>query len=383
MKILVLSHEYPPVGGGGGQVAKDLSEGFAALGHEVKVLTADLLGKGDEDHPRDDSPMELIRVKTLRKDPARASLLAMITFLTAALFRGMVVILRWKPDVIHVHFAVPAGPAAWLLSKITGVPYLLTVHLGDVPGGTPEKTDRWFRVVKPFTYPIWQDAGRVIAVSEYTRQLAQKSYPVPVEVIHNGIDLMLFPVEKVEVHQPPRIVFAGRFVPQKNPLLVIKTMAELADLDWELTMLGDGALYDQVKQEVHNLGLEDRVRLPGWVSPEEVRKQFLWSDILFMPSRSEGLPVVGLQALAAGLAFVVSDIGGFVDLVENGTNGYRISSTGGKSEYIRILDKLISNKSNLKRFKRNSQIIVEKFNLKLVTRKYLDEFFHMIGHENY
>ena len=370
MRILVLSHEYPPVGGGGGQVAKDLSEGFAALGHEVKVLTADLLGGVDREDPGSDSPLEVIRVKTLRKDPARASMLAMITFLTAAVFRGMAVILRWKPDVIHVHFAVPAGPAAWLLSKITGVPYLLTVHLGDVPGGTPEKTDRWFRVVKPFTYPIWQEAGRVIAVSQYTRQLAQKSYPVPVEVIHNGIDLELYPVEEVVVHQPPRIVFAGRFVPQKNPLLVIRTMGELADLDWELTMLGDGALYEQVKQEVHDLGLEDRVRLPGWVDPEEVRKEFLRSDILFLPSRSEGLPVVGLQALAAGLAFVVSDIGGFVDLVSEGKNGYRVPLDLPLVSIGNILRLIITNQNQLESFKKQSLDFRTKFDLQQIIKQY-------------
>lgn len=369
MRILVLSHEYPPVGGGGGQVAKDLSEGFAALGHVVKVLTADLLGGVDREDPGRDSPLEVIRVKTLRKDPARASMLAMVSFLTAVVFRGLAVIRRWKPDVIHVHFAVPAGPAAWLLSKITGVPYLLTVHLGDVPGGTPEKTDRWFRVVKPLTYPIWGDAGRVIAVSEYTRQLAQKSYPVPVEVIHNGIDLELYPVEEVVVHQPPRIVFAGRFVPQKNPLLVIRTMAELADLDWKLTMLGDGALYEQVKQEVHDLGLEDRVRLPGWVDPEEVRKEFLRSDILFMPSRSEGLPVVGLQALAAGLAFVVSDIGGFVDLVSEGKNGYLCDPDVPES-CICGLQTLLNNKSELFAFSKRSYKKAKSFSLDTIVQKY-------------
>jgi len=369
MKILVLSHEYPPVGGGGGHVARDLAEGFIQLGHEVKVLTADLLGGVDQQNPNTSPAFELIRVKTLRKDPARASMPAMFTFLIASFLRGLGIIRRWKPDVIHVHFAVPAGPAAWLLSKITGVPYLLTVHLGDVPGGTPEKTGRWFRVVKPFTDPIWKDAGKVIAVSEYTRQLAQKSYPVPVEVIHNGIDLELFPVEKVEVHQPPRIIFAGRFVPQKNPLLVIRTMAELTDLDWELTMLGDGALYEQVKQEVYNLLLEDRVRLPGWVGPEEVRKQFLRSDILFMPSRSEGLPVVGLQALAAGLAFVVSDIGGFMDLVSEGKNGY-LCDPDVPASCVRSLQTLLNNKSELFAFRKRSHKKAKSFSLDTIVQEY-------------
>jgi len=44
MRILVLSHEFPPVGGGGGHVAKDLCQGLSELGHEIKILTTDLLG---------------------------------------------------------------------------------------------------------------------------------------------------------------------------------------------------------------------------------------------------------------------------------------------------------------------------------------------------
>ena len=63
---------------------------------------------------------------------------------------------EWKPDLIHVHFAVPAGALAWILRRLTGIPYVLTAHLGDVPGGVPEKTGRWFRWIYPFTPPIWK-----------------------------------------------------------------------------------------------------------------------------------------------------------------------------------------------------------------------------------
>ena len=48
---------------------------------------------------------------------------------------------QWKPDVVHAHFAVPTGALAWAVSGLTGVPYVLTAHLGDVPGGVPDQTD--------------------------------------------------------------------------------------------------------------------------------------------------------------------------------------------------------------------------------------------------
>jgi glycosyltransferase involved in cell wall biosynthesis len=165
--------------------------------------------------------------------------------------------------VIHVHFAVPAGPAALVVSRLTGIPYLLTAHLGDVPGGTPEKTGRWFRWIYPFTPPVWKLAARVVAVSEFTRELAIRSYPVEVQVIPNGVDLAALDPGSLRAGSPPLVVFAGRFVTQKNPLQVVRTLAELRDLPWRCAMLGDGPLRAEVEAEIDRRGLRDRFLLPG------------------------------------------------------------------------------------------------------------------------
>lgn len=375
MQILVISHEFPPVGGGGGHIARDLCQTMSERGHEVKVLTADLIGgvTGEEG-----CEFDVIRTPTWRRDPSRASLLAMITFILSGLIRGLVCLWRWKPDLIHVHFAVPSGPIAWVLSKVFGIPYVLTAHLGDVPGGTPAKTDMWFRFIYPFTPPIWKGAASVIAVSEFTRSLALEHYDVLVEVIHNGVDLDAFTEREEGVHDPPRVVFAGRFVPQKNPLGIIRVMASLRDLAWECTLLGDGPLYREARREIKTRGLEDRFHTPGWVSPEEVRRTFCRSDILFMPSYTEGLPVVGVQALAAGLAFVVSDIGGFIDLVDDGVNGYLIP-VNDELEFIHKLKELLTNRSRLLTFKQSSLEKSECFAIDHIVSSYLAMFQKVIG----
>lgn len=369
MKILVLVHEFPPVGGGGGHVAKDLCEGLYTLGHEIKVLTADLVGGVAEENNISRPNLDILRIPTIRKDLARASLVAMSSYIISSIIHGYFLIRKWKPDVIHVHFAVPAGPIAWVLSKITGVPYLLTVHLGDVPGGTPDKTDRWFKMIKPFTTPIWNGANQVVAVSQFTRHLAKQTYQVPIEVIHNGVDIGQFDTGNICVHNPPRIVFAGRFVPQKNPLLVIRTLALLKDLEWQMVMMGDGALFDETNFEVDKHGLNDRVTLTGWVSPEEVKREFQNSDILFMPSLSEGLPVVGVQALASGLAFVVSDIGGFKDIVDDGVNGYLCDSVN-YNVFSDKLMKLLSNDYVLSKFRDKSRVKSHSFDINSIVSKY-------------
>jgi len=383
MRILVLSHEFPPVGGGGGHVAKDLCQGLSELGHEIKILTADILGGINGESDNSEKAYEIIRLPTLRKDPSRANMLAMISYIIVSVFWGFLLCMNWRPDVIHVHFAVPAGPISWVLSKITGIPYVLTVHLGDIPGGTPEKTDKWFRFIQPFTFPIWNNAKQVIAVSQFSRNLAQKHYQVPINVIHNGVDIRKFKPENNIVHDPLKIIFAGRFVPQKNPILVIQTLAELSEYSWELVMLGDGPLYKETVGEIRKCGLEDRVKIPGWVKPEEVKKEFQNSDILFLPSKSEGLPVVGVQALASGLAFLVSDIGGFGDIVEQGKNGFRISleEPDYKNLFINGLSEMIDNTDKLLFFKESSSRMAEKFDIKEITKKY-DLILNQVARKN-
>ncbi len=366
MRILVLIHEFPPVGGGGGSAAQDISRSLVRRGHEVTVLTAHLKGL-----PRQENleGVRVMRIPSLRQQSYKAGLVTMAAYVLIGLWAGYRLIRHWHPDVIHVHFAVPAGALAWALSRLTGLPYVLTAHLGDVPGGVPEKTGGWFRWVLPFTPPIWQAARRVIAVSEFTRQLALQRYPVDIHVIPNGVDLQSLQPGKIVIQNPPVIIFAGRFMPQKNPLQIVATLAELRDLKWHCVMLGNGPLLEDARQAIARHGLETRFTLPGWVTPEEVIARLSKSDILFMPSLSEGLPVVGVQALAMGLAIVASRVGGFVDLVEQGKNGFLClpDDQAGLQEALRTL---LADKSALLNARLKSRQLAERFDLSRVVDAY-------------
>lgn len=350
MRILTLIYEFPPIGGGGGRAAYDICKGLVARGHQVTVLTAHMQGLPFEEY-RDG--IRLVRISSFRRETFGASFVTMLAYVLAGLWAGFRLIRLDRPDILHTHFAVPSGALTWILSALTGIPYILTAHLGDVPGGVPEKTGKWFRWIEPFTHPIWKRAKKVIAVSEHTRQLALKHYPVNIQVIHNGADVQNISPSKIEVNVPPRLVFAGRFMPQKNPFAIIQTLSQLKDLDWHCSMLGDGPLFEEVKREIQKAGMVERFDLPGWVTPEVVLDRFAKSDILFMPSLSEGLPVVGVQALAAGLAVVASDIGGFLDLVDNEKNGYLID-VHDVPGFSKVLRGMISNPDTLLRFREAS-----------------------------
>lgn len=366
MRVLVITHEYPPIGGGGGAAARDICRGLARRGHEVKVLTAHYKGLAARES---DSGVDVIRLRSWRGQPFRASFLEMGTFVLASLWAGRRLTRVWQPDAIHAHFAVPAGAAAFMLSRSTRVPYLVTAHLGDVPGGVPEKTDRWFRWLLPFTHRIWRGAKRVVAVSTFTRDLALKHYNVPIEVIPNGVDASALAPRTLNVNDPPRLVFAGRFVAQKNPLMAPRVLAALKDLRWDCVMLGDGALLEETRAEVERLGLANRFRFPGWVETNDVLTEFSRSDILFMPSRVEGLPVVGVQALASGLALVVGRAGGFADLVAHGENGF-LHDAEDADGLAASLRSLLSNPAALLSARQKSLTLAHSFDIERVVNEY-------------
>ena len=366
MRILTLIHEYPPVGGGGGRVAEDLCTGLAKRGHEVRVLTA---GWGDLPEHREALGVHVHRLKSLRRESFRADLRAMVGYVWASFWEGLRTIRTWKPDVIHVHFAVPAGASAWALSVLTGTPYLLTAHLGDVPGGTPEKTGKWFGWVLPFSRLIWRRARRVAAVSEFTRGLALKHYPVPVTVIPNGVDLEELDPGDLEINNPPRIVFAGRFMEQKNPLGLVRILSQITDLPWKCALIGDGPLRAAVEAEIARLGLTERITLPGWLAPPQVLGWFGRSDVLLLPSFSEGLPVVGVQGMAMGLALALSRAGGNVELVEEGVNGF-CHDPRDETGFAEKLRALIRDPQHLLEVRKASRESARRFDLESVVESY-------------
>lgn len=366
MKILVLIHEFPPVGGGGGRAAQDLCHGLVERGHEITILTAHFKGLLKDETV---DGMHVLRLPSLRREAFRADLLAMGGYILSGLWAGYRLMNNWQPDLLHVHFAVPGGALAWVLSRWRGVPYVMTVHLGDVPGGVQEKTGKWFRWVLPFTYPIWRDAKCVVAVSEYTRQLARGHYHREIEVIPNGVDLARLRPAGIRLNEPLRIVFAGRFMAQKNPIQIVHTLAELKDLPWDCVMLGDGPLMSEVQKAVAGYDLQERFSLPGWLTPEGVLDWFDKSDILFMPSLSEGLSVVGVQALAKGLAMVVSNVGGFVDLVDDGQNGFLVDGDQ-PSGFSIALRQLLSQRDELQRFRAASLQKALRFGINQIVEQY-------------
>ena len=366
MRILVLTHEFPPVGGGGARVIQDLCKGLANRGHELRVVTTHFEGapkKEEMDHLR------VLRIPCGRKVPYRARFLEMGRFVASGFWTGLREIARWRPDLIHVHFAVPAGALGWALSSLTRIPYVLTAHGGDVPGGAPEKTAGWFRWVYPFTPLIWRSASKVVAVSEQTRGLALRYYPGDIRVIRNGFNFEAMQPDEIQLGEPPQIIWAGRFMPEKNPVQVVYTLANLQELPWRCVMIGDGPERARVEAAIAENDLGERFTVTGWLPQEEVMAWFARSDILFMPSFMEGLPIVGLQALAKGLAIVATGVGGFLDLVQPMLNGYLVEEATGYG-FVAPIRTLLCDREILKRYREASLEVASRFDIHLMIEAY-------------
>ena len=363
MKILVLCYEYPPIGGGGGRVAAQVAASLARRGHEVRVLTA-----GMRHLPRRETRdrVEVLRPPSFRRREDTCSVPEMALYLASNLFPVLREARNWRPDVIHAHFAVPTGPLALAAKMFTGIPYVLTAHLGDVPGGVPEQTDHLFRFLGPFVSPVWRGARRVTAVSRFVAGLANKAYGVAPIVIPNGVRQIAH--NEMRVHSPRRIVMAGRLSIQKNPLLAMEALALIKEMDWSLDVVGDGPLKSDMRALAEELGIGERVTQHGWISSDRVAQLMAEADILLMPSLHEGLPMVAIEALQHGLAIVGSRIAGMRDIVEEGVNGFLCELS--PAAFAQKLREVLADGEMLEKMRRASHELAGEFDLEKTVTAY-------------
>jgi glycosyltransferase involved in cell wall biosynthesis len=363
VKVLLLCYEYPPIGGGGGRVAAQVAAGLALRGHEIRVVSA---GMRHLPSRQSRENVLILRPQSFRRREDTCTVPEMALYIATSLVPVLNEARHWKPDVVHAHFAVPTGPLALITQMFTRIPYVLTAHLGDVPGGVPEQTERLFRHLGLFISPIWRRARTVTAVSHFVASLAARAYGIRPVVIPNGVKRVAEP--DLEVHSPPRIMMAGRLSIQKNPLLAISALALLKAMHWVLEVIGDGPLGEEMRALARKEGIADRITYHGWQAEAQVAQLMAKSDILLMTSLNEGLPMVAIEALQWGMAIVGSQIGGMPDLVEEGKNGFLCELT--PLGFAQKLERLLANPSMLGTMRRASRAKAADFDLERTISAY-------------
>jgi len=367
MRIFVICYEYPPVGGGGGRVAASVAKGLVRRGHTARVLTSRVGELASEEII---DGVLVRRAFAARRRQDRCTIPEMAAYIVLHALPAIAEIRRFRPDVVHVHFAVPSGLVARWATLFAKVPYVLTAHLGDVPGGVPEQTDGWFKLVKPFTLGVWRKAARTTAVSSFVAGLARRAYGVSPEIVLNGVDMTLAAKDiTVDAAAPLRLIWCGRIQQQKNLVPALDALRAIADQNWTLDIVGDGPLRADAEEMCRSSDMAQRVRFHGWRAGAEVKSLMAACDVLFMPSLSEGLSLVTVEALRAGLAIVASNVPGFDDVVTEDENGI-LCDPKQPAEFARVISDLVSDRQKVKAMRAASLGRAPRFDTELMVDRY-------------
>ncbi len=128
-------------------------------------------------------------------------------------------------------------------------------------------------------------------------------------------------------HRPLRLITVGRLHPIKGYAMLLRACSALRDhgLDWTLDLIGDGPERARLNALARELMIADRVRFHGALPPEQTRERYRSADIMVMSSFMEGVPVVLMEAMAAGLPVIATRVGGIPELVDEGISGLLVS----------------------------------------------------------
>ena len=235
-------------------------------------------------------------------------------------------VLRGDYDLVHGHTFLPALPTK--VSSILGrMPSVFTVHGTALTSGVGHDTTGLSRLKRTVEeqFLLGFDYDHVISVNEEHVRLLKRTQS-NVSCIPNGVDLDRFDVDEPTIDG--RIVFLGRLAPKKRVSDLIRAFDRLAAdyPDAELVIVGEGPLGEELRELVIDLGIADRVTFTGRVEEAEIPSYYASAQLFVLPSVWEGHPLTLLEAWAAGLPVIASDVEGITEFVDHGETGYLVES---------------------------------------------------------
>lgn len=255
------------------------------------------------------SRSDRISHKGLKDDTRNVSFFQQINFLWAGVRAAVAVVRRERIEVIHAHWAIPSGLIAFIASRMTGVPFVVTVHGRDVLSAPAYGYDIPNRpLFRRVIAMVLTKSSAVIAASPTTEQAALRIAPrirlarIPVAVDDSIIG------SDVTTEQRSSLVYVGDLAPVKGLSTLLEALGSSERLkQHELVVAGDGPLRADLEKMAARLGLN--ARFLGYVSRADLRKVLRRARVLILPSVVEAFGVVVLEALGAGLCVAGSDVG--------------------------------------------------------------------------
>lgn len=224
-----------------------------------------------------------------------------------------------------------AHPVAWMRR----VPALVTLEITTDAYQLPTAQARAYRLVEG-TYDRWF-TRHVVYVSDYDRRRGPTP-PARASTIHNSVDVDAFGIDederkalrreaRAQLGVPsdlPLLITVGRMAYQKAPEVLIDAIAlaqQRSSSSFVAVWVGDGEERTAIEARIADRGVGPHVHLVGAQTAPGVRRWLLSSDVFVLASHFECFPLSILEACAAGLPCVVTDVGGNTEAIQDGVNG--------------------------------------------------------------
>ena len=224
-------------------------------------------------------------------------------------------------DHIHAPWANGPATAAWVASKLSGIPFSFSGRAHDLYPPDGALTEKM--AAAQFIRTNTQINQRYLA--ELCPHLAGK-----VVNVYNGVSLAPDAGPRSPARPPFHLLALGRLVPKKGFSVLLTACRDLAaqGVEVRLTLAGDGPERGKIREFIHREGLADRVSLPGAVPHREVPRLMAAADLLVMPSLiapsgdRDGIPNVILEALLCEVPVVASAVSGIPEVIQDGDTGW-------------------------------------------------------------
>jgi len=241
-----------------------------------------------------------------------------------ALMRFVLLAKARAVDVLQINVpAYGSAHAKMILARLAhwlGVPYVVHIHAGKFAefwSGAPVPTAV---AIERF---LTQSAAIMVLGRTAAHTLTERAPALrdKVQIVYSAT-----PSRRSRVPQPAacaqvQVTCLGLLGGSKNTAGLISALARLADRsDWVATIAGDGEVA-KARAQVRDLGLADRVSIPGFIDERTVQALFERTGIFVLPSLSEGLPMAILEAFSYGIAVVATAVNAIPDVVQHEKNG--------------------------------------------------------------
>lgn len=284
-----------------------------------------------------------------------------------ALFELVRLTRRVRPDILHANSA-KAGLLGRMAAAATGVPIRIFAAHGWAFATHPGRSAALYlwaeRLMRPLT-----DVVVCVSESERARGLAARACTAGrTVVIPNGIEAAAEPSVR-DGETAPLIVSVGRLKAPKDFVTLVRALARLDRGSFRAVVVGDGPDRPLLERELRRLGLTDAVTLAG--ERRDVPELLGRSDVFVLSSSSEAMPMSVLEAMAAGLPVVASDVGGVPELVRADTGV--LFRAGDPDALAAALERLIADPSLRRGLGATGRIRArERFGVEAFRRAYVD-----------